>query len=150
DPDGDLLTFSLQFSKDGGATWEMVAQYLEGSSVELDAANISRTNEGKFRVLVSDGVHTSSDESDGTFIVPNRFPSATITEPSGPVTIAVGQTLLLEGDAYDVDTGTLSEEQLQWSSSIDGPLGMVASPGVYALTLGAPVTSFRPRAGRGR
>jgi hypothetical protein len=149
DADGDLLTFSLQFSKDGGATWEMVAQYLQGNSVELDAANIGRTEQGKFRVLVSDGVHTSSDDSDGTFIVPNRFPSATIVEPAGPVTIAVGQTLSLEGDAYDVDTGTLGEEQLQWSSSVDGALGAGASLAVSTLSVGQHVISFRADDGEG-
>jgi hypothetical protein len=42
----------------------------------------------------------------------------------------------VEGDAYDVDTGTLSAEQLQWSSSIDGPLGMGASLGVSTLSVG--------------
>jgi hypothetical protein len=143
DADGDPLTFSVQFSKDGGATWEVVAQYLVGDHVDLDAANIGQTDQGKFRVLVTDGVHTASDDSDGTFTVPNRVPSATIVEPAGPVTIAVGQTLSLEGDAYDVDTGTLPDDHLQWSSSIDGVLGTGPSLAVSTLSVGDHVITFR-------
>jgi subtilisin-like proprotein convertase family protein len=149
DPDGDLLTFSLQYSKDGGATWEIVAQYLEGDHVDLDAANIGRTEQGKFRILVSDGVHTASDDSDGVFVVPNRFPSVSITEPTGPLTIAVGQTLSLEGEAYDVDTGTLTDEQLQWSSDIDGVLGTGASLSVATLSVGQHTITFRADDGEG-
>ena len=149
DPDNDRLTFSVQYSKDGGATWEIVAQYLTGDSVDLDAANIGQTNQGKFRVLATDGVHTSSDDSDGTFVVPNRVPSVSIVEPAGPVTIAVGQTLPLEGDAYDVDTGTLPDEQLQWSSSIDGVLGNGPSIAVSTLSVGNHVITFRADDGQG-
>ena len=149
DPDGDLLTFSLQYSKDGGATWEIVAQYLVGDHVDLDAANIGRTDQGKFRILVTDGVHTSSDDSDGTFVVPNRFPSAVIVAPAGPVTIAKGQTLSLDGDAYDVDTGTLPDERLEWSSSLDGVLGIGPSLDVVALSVGLHVISFKADDGEG-
>ena len=128
---------------------EIVAQYLQGDEVELDAANIGRTDQGKFRVLVTDGVHTSSDDSDGVFTVPNRVPSAKILEPNGPVTIARGQTLSLEGDAYDVDTGTLFDEQVQWSSSIDGVLGSGVSLSISTLTVGTHTISFRADDGEG-
>lgn len=149
DPDGDLLSFSLQYSKDDGANWEMVAQNIVGSSVELDAGNVARSTQGRFRVLVSDGIHSGSDDSDAPFTVPNRIPSATITEPSGDLTIAVGQTLTLEGDAYDVDTGTMSDEQLQWISSVDGVLGTGASLPVARLSVGTHTMTFRADDGEG-
>lgn len=120
-----------------------VAEQVPGS------ANIGRTDQGKFRVLVSDGVHTGSDDSDGTFVVPNRVPSAQIVSPAGPVVIAAGQTLSLEGDAYDVDVGTLTEEQLEWSSSLDGVLGNGASLAVSTLSVGGHVITFRADDGEG-
>src|SRR5262249_47419791 len=97
----------------------------------------------------SDGIHTGSDDSDAPFTVPNRIPSAKITEPTGGITIAVGQTLTLEGDAYDVDTGTMTDDQLQWISSIDGVLGKGASLAVTTLSLGTHTITFRADDGEG-
>ena len=149
DPDGDPLTFALQYSKDDGATWELVAQNLEGSSVEIDSLNVSRTDAGRFRVLANDGIHTGSDESDGTFTVPNRIPSARIVQPDGDVTIARDQTLALEGDATDADTGSLTDDQLEWRSSLDGVLGNGFTLDVTSLSLGTHTITFRADDGAG-
>src|SRR5262249_46636610 len=149
DADGDPLAFDVQYSRDGGANWEMVAQNLLGSSVTLDASNIGRTDEGRFRVLATDGIHTASDDSDASFTVPNRIPSAEIAEPASAVTIAAGQTLSLEGDAYDVDSGTLGGDRLQWSSNRDGMLGIGASLAVSTLSVGVHTITFRADDGEG-
>jgi hypothetical protein len=75
DPDGDPLTFNVQYSPDSGATWEMVAQNVTGNSVLLDAINIVAGNAGTslFRVWASDGIHTAAALS-GPFTVPNHAP----------------------------------------------------------------------------
>jgi subtilisin-like proprotein convertase family protein len=149
DPDGDLLTFSVQYSRDDGANWEMVAQYVKDGELELDASNIGRTEAGRFRVLVSDGINTASDDSDGPFVVPNRPPRADITQPADDVTITAGQTLVLEADVYDVDSGTLPDEQVQWTSDRDGSLGAGASLDVTNLSVGVHSITVRADDGQG-
>lgn len=149
DPDGDPLTFAVQYSKNDGATWELIAQNLTGSSVELDALNVGRTDAGKFRILASDGIHTASDDSDGIFTVPNRVPSASIMEPAGDVTIARDQTLVLEGEADDVDIGSLPDEQIEWRSNLDGVLGNGRSLEVTGLSLGTHIITMRADDGQG-
>ncbi|MCS7041107.1 MAG: fibronectin type III domain-containing protein, partial [Caldilineales bacterium] len=123
DPDGDPLTFNVQYSPDNGATWEMVAQNLTGTSATLDATNFVAGSQGRVRVWVSDGINTASDESDGTFVIPNRPPTVRILQPADGTTIFLEQSLNLEADAYDVDMGSLDGAQVQWTSSLDGALG---------------------------
>lgn len=147
DVDGDPLTFNVQYSRDDGSSWEMVAQDLKATSVALDAINFQAGSRARIRVWVSDGIHTASDQSDGTFTVPNHVPTISITQPATDVTIAVGQTIALQGDAYDIDSGTLPggfASSLDWESDLDGFLGSGASlrlsdlsEGVHTITLTA-------------
>jgi hypothetical protein len=151
DLDGDPLTFNVQYSRDNGSSWEMVAQNLTGTSVELDASNFPAGSQARIRVWASDGIHTASDQSDGTFTVPNHVPSVAITQPESDITIVVGQTLHLKGDAYDIDTGTMPSgfsQSVDWSSDLDGYLG---SGGFLALTLseGIHTVTFSADDGRG-
>ncbi len=151
DPDNDPLTFNVQYSPDNGASWEMVAQDIVGNSIGLDAANIVRSGgaQGLFRVWASDGIHTANDTSDRPFTVPNRVPQVNITQPSANVTIGISQTLNLEGTAYDVDTGTMADNQLRWSSNIDGVLGNGAQLSIATLSEGVHTITFRADDGEG-
>jgi hypothetical protein len=122
---------------------------VKDSEMLLDASNIGRTEAGRFRVLVSDGINTARDDSDGSFVVPNRPPRADITQPAEGVTITAGQTLVLEADVYDVDAGTLPDEQVQWSSDRDGSLGAGASLDVTSLSVGVHSITVRADDGQG-
>jgi len=137
DPDGDALTFNVQYSPNGGTTWEMLAQNLTGNSVEIDASNVVAGQQALFRVWASDGIHTSYDQSDGVFTVPNRVPEVSIRAPADGATFAISQTVAFQGDAYDVDTGTMADDLVQWLSSIDGPLGNGCSLSVTGLSVGS-------------
>jgi Tol biopolymer transport system component len=143
DPDGDPLSFALQYSNDDGATWELVAPNLIGNSLVLDSSNISQSDVGRFRILATDGVHTARDDSDEPFRVPNRIPRATIIEPSTNVIIASSQTLSLEGEAVDADVGLLPDALLEWRSNLDGVLGNGASLAVTSLSTGTHTITFR-------
>ncbi len=81
DPDNDPLLFHLEYSPDNGETWQPLAVNLTSMSVNIHISNIIKGAEGRFRVWVSDGIHTSSDVSDEPFTnvksktgqVPERF-----------------------------------------------------------------------------
>jgi len=71
-------------------------------------------------------------------------PTAAITSPASGLAIREGTPISLAGSATDPQDGTLGDEALAWSSSIDGALGTgssleVASPsvGVHTITLTA-------------
>lgn len=149
DPDNDPLTFHVQYSPDNGITWETVAQNVTENSVKVDPSNIVAGTRSRFRVWVSDGIHTTSDISDASFTVPNRVPTAQIIEPSSDVTIAAGETLGLVGKAYDVDTGTMDDARLEWRSNIDGLLGHGDRVSINSLSIGTHTLTFRADDGAG-
>ena len=67
------------------------------------------------------------------------------------LTIAAGQTLTLEGNAYDIDTGTMPSgfsQSVDWRSDVDGYLG---AGNTLALTLseGTHTVTFSADDGRG-
>lgn len=136
DPDGDPLTFNVQYSPDGGARWEMVALNVTATTIELDTANIVGGATALFRVWASDSIHTASDQSDNVFNVPNHLPEVTILRPADNTMIALGQTLALAGSAYDVDTGTMSGDQVKWYSNLDGELGQGDQISIVNLRVG--------------
>ena len=143
DPDGDPLNFNVQYSPDNGTTWEMVAQNVSKKSVDMDATNIVSGAQALFRVWASDGIHTASDTSNAPFTVPNHAPIVAITAPDDGVTVTISQTLSLEATAYDIDTGTMDEGQLQWSSNADGLLGNGEQLSVVSLSEGTHTITFR-------
>ncbi len=123
DPDGDPLTFAVQYTPDDGATWPMVSQSTTETSVQIPRANLTAGTAGRFRVWASDGIHTATAVSNPPFTVPNAPPEVRIVEPDADFTIMVGQGLSLRAIAYDADTGSLDNAQVEWASNLDGPLG---------------------------
>jgi hypothetical protein len=63
-------------------------------------------------------------------------PSATITAPTGGLTVPEGATITLEGSATDPQDGAVPDASLAWRSSIDGALGTGTSVDVVAPTVG--------------
>ncbi|MBN1483397.1 MAG: hypothetical protein JXA37_01635 [Chloroflexia bacterium] len=123
DIDDDTLTFNVQYSTDDGATWQMVAVEVSSDSVVLDSANLPGSEQGRFRVLASDGIHTRSDVSDAAFTVPNHRPSIQILTPEEGAVYIVSQTVALQAWVSDVEEGSMAPERVSWQSSLDGFLG---------------------------
>jgi hypothetical protein len=136
DADRDALRFNVQYSRDNGASWEMLAQNISENSVALDANQIGSTTQGLFRVWVSDGINTNSDTSNAVFTVPNHAPEVAILAPVSGTTVAVSQTVAFEGTVFDVDTPQFPANQLTWTSSRDGALGTGESLAVATLSAG--------------
>ena len=62
---------------------------------------------------------------------------------------AAGQTVALVGSGYDIDTGSLTGDQLQWTSNRDGVLGNGEHLSVATLTVGAHTITLAANDGQG-
>jgi len=136
DADNDLLTFSLDYSTDGGATWNPLSAQIPSTTVTLDVTVLAGTTQGKFRVWVSDGVNTATDETDGVFTVPNKAPQINAVLPVSSTTYVVSQTIAFEADTYDIEDGVPPDDHIQWSSDLDGLLGNGALLQIDTLRVG--------------
>ncbi|MFN8535244.1 MAG: DNRLRE domain-containing protein [Dehalococcoidia bacterium] len=140
DADGGALSAIVQYSRDGGATWQALEADLTETSLPVETALLAGTDRALIRVMVTDGVNTGSDQSDAVFAVERKPPETTIFTPDG-TTVAPGAGLLLRGGGYDAEDGPLPEASLRWNSDRDGPLGegdeVVAqlSPGLHTIVL---------------
>lgn len=144
DPDGDALRYMIQYSNDGGSSWQSIAVDLTDTHYALDSNYIAGSNEALIQVTASDGVNTAQDRSDTTFTVLRKAPEVQIIEPAFTSTQTVAISLQLVGYGYDVEDGLLDGNSLTWSSDRAGVLGTGRtlaidhlSPGEHRLTLTA-------------
>jgi hypothetical protein len=141
---GDTLSYALQYSSDDGQTWTTFATGIRNTKYTLRTGELAGSDNGRFRVLASDGVNTAWGESASSFRVPFKSPSTRIIHPGSGKQYVDEQTVVLVGEAYDREDGFLQGESFVWSSSQDGLLGSgtrVAvtglSPGEHTVTLTA-------------
>lgn len=145
DVDGDSLTASVQYSADGGATWTLLGTGIRGTAFSVDAGRLAGTNgrqDGRFRVLLSDGVQTGIADTP-SFAVPNNAPRVRVASPLPGSRYELGQVVALEAVTEDVEDGVLEGAAVTWSSSTDGLLGrgrlrnVLLTEGVHVLTVNA-------------
>ena len=142
DLDNDSLTYNVFYSRNG-TDWVPVGMGIQDTQVNVDLAELGGGNAAKVRVEVTDGVNIASDESDGSFSVASKTPSAVILSPQQGMMIPTGNAVLLQGDAYSLEDGSLADTAYRWSSNRDGNLGTgagvvaVLSPGEHTITLTA-------------
>ena len=135
DPDGDALTYTLEYSADNGTTWETLAINWNSESLPVDVTKLHGSNQALFRVTASDGFNCTPAQSQGTFTVPNHAPVADVSSPEENRLYVADQTIILEGTGVDVEDGPLEGMQLTWTSDLNGPLGTGTSIAISALTL---------------
>lgn len=124
DIDGDILTFMVQYSADGGDTWRMIANGVHGNSLRLHSlAYLPGSENALFRVVANDGANTGADDSDGSVKMPNTAPTAAIYSPGDGATFARNALVILAASVTDWEDGPLSEASLRWESDLDGRLG---------------------------
>ena len=142
DLDGDPLTYSVLYSPDGN-NWVPVGIATTATQLVVNAAELAGGIAARVRVLATDGVNTSSDDSDAAFAIGSKGPSAFILAPTGDVRFMSGTPLWLQGYGYDLEDGTLEGSALRWRSDRDGDLGagsqalVTLSPGQHVITLTA-------------
>jgi len=123
DPDGDPLTYLVQYSSDGGSTWQTLAIDWPEQSLSVDLQSLAGTDSAFIRVTACDGFLSAADESDGSFSVPNGAPEVSIISPSNGETFSGNIIVSFDGVAIDREEGQLSGTELVWISDRDGFLG---------------------------
>jgi len=139
DLDGDSLTFRVQYSSDGGATWESLAVNLHGDELSVMAGELAGGNNSLVRVIVSDGVNTAMDTSDAPFTVSDKPPLAWIIQPGDGAVLYPDQPVILQGTATDAEDGPLPGERLTWVAETGETLG----EGVYLALPNLPAGTHR-------
>jgi hypothetical protein len=147
DPDGDALSYLVQYSADAGQTWTTLASDWEETSLTVDTTYLAGSEEARVRVLATDGINTSQAVS-ASFSVADNAPRVWIAAPlagsEGSPVFNEGTLVVLEGNGMDAEDGPLADAAFSWRSDHDGLLGSgrqldvtSLSPGVHILTLEA-------------
>ena len=100
DPDGDPLTYVVQYSPDGGRSWLPLDFPTADTSLALDASRIQGGDDVRLRVLASDGLLTAAAEVGPIQVV--QQPSIAVDSPVDLRKAVVGQsrlaTILIRND----------------------------------------------------
>ncbi|MEM7539427.1 MAG: hypothetical protein AAF639_45140, partial [Chloroflexota bacterium] len=143
DEDGDALRYTLLYSHDDGTHWTPLMADSAQSRYQIAETDLLPSSaSGKLRVLVHDGVHVAEDETPSMFMRENANPSAFVllSGPSGEIVSEiranVTEEIILRGLGVDIEDGTLPDEQLVWSSTRDGHLGIGRELAVRLDSLG--------------
>ena len=123
DPDGDPLTYLVQYSPDNGTTWETLDVDLTSTNYLVPRQVLQGTSTGRVRVIACDGFFTATGTSAGTFTTANNAPEILIRSPATGTLFFGNQQLVLTALAYDPEDGVLDGTNIVWSSDLDGPLG---------------------------
>ena len=90
DPNGDALTYYVEYSGDNGATWTVISSGVNALTETYDFTNTAATNTALLRVRAYDGaLYGPYTTMTGTFaVVHNQPPQApTLTAPANNATI---------------------------------------------------------------
>jgi len=123
DLDGDTLTYTVQYSMDGGNTYETLTTNWPFTTFEIPLSNLGMTSQGVIRITASDGFNSSSDTSDGFFITPNNAPTVSMINPDEGATYTGLEPVFFDAVAYDTEDGSLTGSSFVWTSDLDGFLG---------------------------
>jgi hypothetical protein len=142
DADGDLLSYDVYYSADGGITWLTLAAATHATQIAVPAADLPGSNNALVEVRVSDGVNVGSDRSNANFSVAGKGPLwANIVAPNFGEQVLQSQLQTLVGTGYDLEDGEITGSHLSWFSDQLGALGSGESltvtlpAGVHRLTL---------------
>lgn len=135
DGDGDALTYLVQYSADGGATWKTLVADWPETSYQLERRYLAGSDSAMVRVLASDGFRSQIDASDDVFTVANNPPEVQLLSPRTGDSFVGVQMLFLEAAIEDREDGPLDGGSVEWRSSLDGVLGTGAELDLIASDL---------------
>jgi len=150
DADGDTLTYIVQYTRDSGAKWEVLAANTPNTFLNLEAtellpgsATTGLPGSSHIRIIASDGFRTGIRTS-APFLVTNRAPIATITLPANGARFGAGETIRFSGVGFDPEIGRLDSAVYLFEWSINGGPPVYGhefidtdgfAPGTYTATL---------------
>jgi hypothetical protein len=142
DADGDPVRVTVEYSPNGGATWDALG-FADGSgTMDVPLAQLTGSTNALVRVSATDGLNITQRVSN-PIRVPMQVQQAIIGQPLPGATFAEGASIMLSGSAGNVLSGTQSSALMQWTSDRDGFLGSgselytTLSAGTHLLTLQA-------------
>ncbi len=137
DADGDELTYALDYSTDGGASWAPVGLGLTAKTASVALADLAASDTAMLRVSASDGFLSSSAQT-SAFVVGEHAPQLSVINDPSFRAYLPGQELFAEVAAFDTEDGLLAGSSIEWSSDRDGVLatGAVLSVDTGSLSVG--------------
>jgi hypothetical protein len=147
DADGDELSYIVEYNPDvtnPESDWYVLTANITATEWLEYFDFLPGGTHAQIRVTATDGV-LSSETTSAEFNVPVQKPDVYIFEPEGGYSYAVGDAIVLEADAYDVQLAEfIPDAKIAWSSDIDGALGTGAilvttglSAGTHTITIEA-------------
>lgn len=127
DPDGDALTFSADYSPDGGSNWWNIVTGFTNQSTTIEIGDIKASTNARFRVGACDGLFTVYDTTDDPYLIPNFAPEVTIVVPPDGAVFTGAEPIEFRAQGFDRDDGILPEDSFVWESSLDGVLSSNSS-----------------------
>lgn len=147
DPDGEVLWYWLQFSRDDGAHWRWIAGPMTETEIPVDALDLPGGGPGILRLWASDGLHAST--SDLAVTVPDRAPVLEWIAPAPGEVVLSAATVHLAAWAEDYDDGWLRDDAVRWESNRAGLLGLGREVTVTGLAPGPHLVRVSVRDGGG-
>ena len=135
DPDGDPLTYTVQYSP-SGHTWQALGVNLTDTSLKVNLADLAGSEDAMLQVTASDGFNSSTDMTDFPFSVPYKGPSIYLASPAEGDEYYTDAPVVLEAMGTDKQYGPMQDEAFTWSSDRDGNLGSGRNLVVYSLSEG--------------
>lgn len=119
DTDSRQLTSSVFYRTDATSHWSPVAVDVPAMSVTVPRKALEASTTGEFMVVATDGLRFTGATT-GPVTVANNVPLLEL--PSADGVLGADQNLILEALAWDAEDGVL-DQQITWTSSLDGRLG---------------------------
>jgi hypothetical protein len=113
DADGDALLATVDYSSNGGRSFEQIWTGPNGGSVRVPARYLSRSSKARLRVTVNDGFQQTSATSK-RFRSPGAPPFVRILDPAKRVRQPNDAPLALTGEAFDDRLKQLRGKRLRW------------------------------------
>lgn len=145
------LQFFLRYSADGGRRWQRIGWRTEAHEAVVDVDDLPGGEECLVAVVATDGIDTTVAESRPFAVAPKPCQAIVIAPVDGSE-VADGVAVELMGHGWWLEEARAEREALEWTSSLDGPLGrgprleVRLSAGEHRITLAA---GAGPRRGEG-
>ena len=146
-PEGTTLFARVEYNPDvtdPKSPWQELISGLEASQWEESFDELPGGRHARIRVSVTDGVNAASAES-ADCTVPMKAPSVFISDLPWGYEYELGDEVLLEAEAYDLQDEWLPDDNLTWVSSLSGFLGTGSKLLVSNLPAGEHIITLTAR-----